>query len=297
MTLIPLPIARLPELARNLWWSWHPEARDLFEELERAVLDPPHHNPLSLLQGMREGELELRAKDPEFIKRYNAVVAAFDDDMAGKTTRFASRFPHLTASPVAYFSAEFGVHSALPVYAGGLGILAGDIAKEASDLGVPLVGVGFMYPQGYFRQHVSADGRQQEIYERLDRALAPTEPACTQPGQTCVVPLQLPDRLLHVAVWVVRLGRVALYLMDTDLDANAPWDRELSARLYGGDQELRLRQEIVLGIGGARRSRRLPLLPRREVSQAPGGLLARSGEDPGSAPVTRHPSGALGARF
>ena len=261
MTLIPLPIARLPELARNLWWSWHPEARDLFEELERAVLDPPHHNPLSLLQGMREGELELRAKDPEFIKRYNAVVAAFDDDMAGKTTRFASRFPHLTASPVAYFSAEFGVHSALPVYAGGLGILAGDIAKEASDLGVPLVGVGFMYPQGYFRQHVSADGRQQEIYERLDLALAPTEPACTQPGQTCVVPLQLPDRLLHVAVWVVRLGRVALYLMDTDLDANAPWDRELSARLYGGDQELRLRQEIVLGIGGVRLLRALGIAP------------------------------------
>src|SRR3989304_10163111 len=115
--------------------------------------------------------------------------------------------PHLTASLVAYFSAEFGVHSALPVYAGGLGILAGDIAKEASDLGVPLVGIGFMYPQGYFHQHVSVDGRQEEIYERLDRALAPVEPACTETGRHCVVPLQLPDRVLHVAVWLGRGGR------------------------------------------------------------------------------------------
>ena len=257
---IPPALERLPELARNLWWSWHPEARALFEALERSVSDPPHHNPVELLYRLPPQELEARATDPEFLDQYRQVLAAFDSDMEGRTS-WAASVLRLNGGPVAYFSAEFGVHSALPVYAGGLGILAGDIAKEASDLGVPLVGVGFMYPQGYFHQHVSADGRQEEIYERLDRALAPTEPACTQPGQTCVVPLQLPDRLLHVAVWVVRLGRVALYLMDTDLDANAPWDRELSARLYGGDQELRLRQEIVLGIGGVRLLRALGIAP------------------------------------
>lgn len=260
-TNVPPALERLPELARNLWWSWHPEARALFEALERSVSDPPHHNPVELLYRLPPEELAARANDPEFLDLYRQVLAAFDSDIEDRTSWAASVLRHLNGGSVAYFSAEFGVHSALPVYAGGLGILAGDIAKEASDLGVPLVGVGFMYPQGYFRQHVSPDGRQEEIYERLDRALAPTEPACTQPGQACVVPLQLPDRLLHVAVWIVRLGRVALYLMDTDLDANAPWDRELSARLYGGDQELRLRQEIVLGIGGVRLLRVLGIAP------------------------------------
>lgn len=261
MTRISAAFERLPELARNLWWSWQPEARALFEALAGSVAEPPHHNPVQLLQNLPPEELDARGKDPEFVSRYRAVLAAYEADMAGQTGWFALRSPHLAGAPVAYFSAEFGVHSALPVYAGGLGILAGDIAKEASDLGVPLVGVGFMYPQGYFHQHVSADGRQEEISERLDRALAPTEPACTEPGRPCVVPLQLPDRLLHVAVWTVRLGRVALYLMDTDLEANAPWDRELSARLYGGDQEMRLRQEIVLGIGGVRLLRALGIAP------------------------------------
>ena len=261
MAPVPVALGRLPELARNLWWSWHPEAEALFDVLQGSAAEPRHHNPVQLLDTLAPPGLEAPARNPRFLERYGAVLAAFDADVAGSTSWFAARAPALTGAPVAYYSAEFGVHSALPVYAGGLGILAGDIAKEASDLGVPLVGVGFMYPQGYFHQHLSADGRQQEIYERLDRALAPTEPACTEPGRPCVVSLQLPDRALHVAVWLVRVGRVALYLMDTDLEANAPWDRELSARLYGGDQETRLRQEILLGIGGVRLLRALGIAP------------------------------------
>lgn len=261
MMEMPATLSRLPELARNLWWSWHREARALFDALVDGVEEPLHHNPVRLLQSLSSAELEALARDEEFLDRYRRVVADFDDAMKGEMSWFASRSRHLKGGPVAYFSAEFGVHSTLPVYAGGLGILAGDIAKEASDLGVPLVGIGFMYPQGYFHQHVSVDGRQQEIYEWLDRALAPTEPACTETGHHCVVPLQLPDRVLHVAVWLVRVGRVSLYLMDTNLEVNSPWDRELSARLYGGDQETRLQQEIVLGIGGVRLLRALGIAP------------------------------------
>jgi starch phosphorylase len=258
---VPPALARLPELARNLWWSWHPEARALFERLAGARPEPRHHNPVEILETLDPGVLEARATDPDFLARYREVLAAFDADLTGRSGWFASRGAAVGRGPIAYFSAEFGVHSALPVYAGGLGILAGDIAKEANDLGVPLVGVGFMYPQGYFHQHVAPDGRQQEVYELLDRAWAPTEPACAEPGRACVIPLALPDRDLQVAVWLVRVGQVHLYLMDTDLEANVPWDRELSARLYAGDQDVRLRQEILLGIGGVRLLRGLGIAP------------------------------------
>ena len=160
--------------------------------------------------------------------------------------------PHVGGQSIAYFSAEFALHQSLPIYAGGLGVLAGDHCKEASDLGVPLIGVGFMYPQGYFHQHISAEGWQEESYERLNWADAPIEPALTPDGKPCITAVPLGDRIVLVAVWRVRLGRVKLYLLDTDLEENAPWDRELSARLYGGDRETRIQQEIILGIGGVR---------------------------------------------
>ena len=162
---------------------------------------------------------------------------------------------------IAYFSAEFALHQSLPIYAGGLGVLAGDHCKEASDLGVPLIGVGFMYPQGYFHQHVSAEGWQEEWYEKLNWADAPIEPATTPDGQPCIVAVPLGDRSVLVAVWRVRLGRAKLYLLDTDIEENAPWDRQLSARLYGGDREMRVQQEIILGIGGVRVLRALGSTP------------------------------------
>ncbi len=260
--LRPLPetLARLPELARNLWWSWHPESRALFEDLAGGVPDPPL-NAIRVLTTLDPKRAEACARDPRFLARYESVLAAFDGEVTGRTSCFAARVPNPDGQPVAYFSAEFGVHPSLPVYSGGLGILSGDIAKEASDLGLPLVGVGFMYPQGYFHQRIAGDGRQHETYRGIDRTVAPAEPALAATGGPCVIVLDLPGHRLHVEVSLVRVGRVALYLMDTDLEANPPWERELSARLYGGDQEIRLLQEIVLGIGGVRVLRALGIRP------------------------------------
>src|SRR5262249_40061686 len=161
-----------------------------------------------------------------------------DGEVTGRTACLAPRVQAPGSGPIAFFSAEFGVHPSLPVYSGGLGILSGDIAKEASDLGLPLVGVGFMYPQGYFHQRGTGDGRQREIYRGIDRQTAPAERVALPSGEPCVIALDLPGHSLLVAVSRVLVGRGSLYLMDTDLEENPPWERELSARLYGGDQEI-----------------------------------------------------------
>ena len=180
---------------------------------------------------------------------------------AGQLRGGASSRAAADGQVIAYFSAEFALHQSLPIYAGGLGVLAGDHCKEASDLGVPLVGVGFMYPQGYFHQRVTNDGWQQEHYERINWADAPIETAITPDGKPCITAVPLGDRTVLAAVWRVRVGHVRLYLLDTDLEENAPWDRELSARLYGGDRETRIQQEVILGIGGVRVLRALGIEP------------------------------------
>jgi starch phosphorylase len=244
-------IARLEELAVDLWWSWHGEAREVFRRLDYGLWRATAHNPVRMLRLISRQKLEQAASDPAFLEIYDRAIAALDDARTARNTWWSRHFPHLTG-PIAYFSAEFALHQSLPIYAGGLGVLAGDHCKEASDLGVPLIGVGFMYPQGYFHQHISAEGWQEESYERLDWTDAPIEPAMTPEGKPCVTAVPLGDRSVLAAVWRVRLGRVKLYLLDTDLEENAPWDRELSARLYGGDRETRIQQEIILGIGGVR---------------------------------------------
>jgi starch phosphorylase len=256
---VPPALARLLPLARNLWWTWHPEARALFEGLRAPWDSAVPDNPIQLLLGASPEALAARSEDAEFRARYEDVISAFEAETTPQEGRsaWAARGP----GPVGYFSAEFGVHGSLPIYSGGLGVLAGDIVKESSDLGLPLVGVGFMYPQGYFRQGLTPEGWQEERYETLVRALAPTEPACTVSGHACEVALELSGRRVRAAVWRVGVGRVSLYLMDTDLEGNPPWDRELSSRLYGGDQEFRLRQEILLGIGGVRLLRALGVAP------------------------------------
>jgi starch phosphorylase len=253
-TLLPLPerISRLDELAVDLWWSWQPDARAVFRGLDYTLWRATAHNPVRMMWVVPRQKLESAAQDPEFLRRYDRAVAALDAARGGRDTWWSARFPHFEHSSIAYFSAEFALHQSLPIYAGGLGVLAGDHCKEASDLGVPLIGVGFMYPQGYFHQHVSVEGWQEESYERLNWADAPIEPAITRDGKPCITAVPLGDRTVLVAVWRVRLGRVKLYLLDTDLEENAPWDRELSARLYGGDRETRIQQEIILGIGGVR---------------------------------------------
>lgn len=252
--LPPLPerISRLHELAVDLWWSWHPDARALFRRLDYTLWRATAHNPVRMLWVIQRSKLDAVTSDPVFLRQYDTAVAALDDARAARNTWWADRFAHLGGQSIAYFSAEFALHQSLPIYAGGLGVLAGDHCKEAGDLGVPLIGVGFMYPQGYFHQHVTADGWQEESYEALSWADAPIEPATTSDGKPCITAVPLGDRSVLVAVWRVRIGRVKLYLLDTDLEENAPWDRDLSARLYGGDRETRIQQEIILGIGGVR---------------------------------------------
>lgn len=258
---LPSPIGRLWEVAHNLWWSWSPEARALFETLDRTLWKLTSHNPVRLLREVSQERVKLAADDPTFLRRYEAVLLAFDRYMAAAETWFAGRYPDLADHPIAYFSPEFGLHQSIPIYSGGLGILAGDHCKEASDLGVPLVGVGFLYPQGYFHQRISGDGWQQAWNPPFEAAEAPIRPALLPNGERLLIQVHVDGRTIHVQIWQVRVGRVALYLMDTDVEANAPWDRELSARLYGGDQEMRILQEIILGIGGVRVIRALNINP------------------------------------
>ncbi|MFN0119321.1 MAG: alpha-glucan family phosphorylase [Blastocatellia bacterium] len=250
--VLPARIARLNDLANNLWWSWNPEASALFQQMDRTLWEITHHNPVRLLAELPATKIEAASTDPAFLRRYDGVIMEFDRRRKNNNAWFATKYPHLKDKTIAYFSAEFGVHSSLPIYSGGLGILAGDHCKEAADLGVPLVGAGFIYPQGYFKQHISAAGRQEATYERLDYATAPLEPVMTRDTDKGLLQLHLCGRVIHTAVWRVKLGSVSLYLMDTDQEENEPWDRELSARLYGGDRVTRLVQEIVLGIGGVR---------------------------------------------
>ena len=253
--LPPLPerIRRLEELACDLWWSWHYRARDVFKRLDYPLWRETAHNPVRMLRVINRDRLQWAASDRSFLALYDSVVHDLDLARTARDTWWSQEFGATTkGSSVAYFSAEFALHQSLPLYAGGLGVLAGDTCKEASDLGVPLVGIGFMYPQGYFHQNVSSDGWQLESYERLDWLDAPIEPATRPDGSTCVVAVPLADRTVLAAVWVVRAGRVKLLLLDTDLPENEPWDRELSARLYGGNQETRIQQEAVLGLGGVR---------------------------------------------
>ena len=258
----PLPdrLRRLQDLAADLWWTWNPRAREVFRRLDYTLWRQTAHNPVLMLRQVSPEMLSLAAADERFLAVYDAAIDALERARSARDTWWHRRFPE-SGGPIAYFSAEFALHQSLPIYAGGLGVLAGDHCKEASDLGIPLIGVGFMYPQGYFHQTVSPEGWQQESYERLNWTDAPIQPATLPDGKSCIVAVPLGNRSVLVSVWRVRLGRVTLYLLDTDLEENAPWDRELSARLYGGDRETRIQQEIILGIGGVRALKVLGMAP------------------------------------
>jgi len=256
-------IARLTELAFNLWWSWNPAAQALYETIDPGLWKQANHNPVKFLRLVSQQKLDRAAVDPGYRASYDAVMAQFDAYMhpAAGSMWYERSHPDPRETLIAYFSAEFGLHEALPIYSGGLGILAGDHCKTASDLGLPFVGVGFLYPQGYFEQRIDADGRQQALYEKLDFAEVPATPALGLDGKQVVISVDLPGRKVFAKVWRIQVGRVPIYLMDTDVEQNAPGDRELSARLYGGDQQIRISQEIVLGIGGVRALRALGLQP------------------------------------
>ncbi len=249
---MPSKLQRLPELAYNVWWSWNAEARDIFRRLDYPLWRRTQHNPVRVLRLVSEQTLLARAQDASFLRRYNKVMMDYDRAMENGHSWFHVTYPQLTQKTIAYFSFEFGLHSSLPIYSGGLGILAGDHAKEASDLGLPFVGVGFLYPQGYFRQHVPSHGWQEAVYEPIDYTNVPILPVRRDDGQEMRISVPMDSRVVHARIWRVQVGRVPLFLMDTDVPENAPWDRELSARLYSGDNEMRIRQEIMLGVGGVR---------------------------------------------
>jgi glycogen phosphorylase len=257
---IPPRIGRIIELAYNVWWSWHPAARDLFRDMDYPLWRNSGHNPVKMLFETTLDNLEGAAEDPEFLALYDRVIADFDKDIKSEYLWFASQ-PRQMNGPVAYFSMEFALHNSLPIYAGGLGILAGDMCKEASDLGLPLTGIGFMYPQGYFHQHVSEDGWQQEIFQQLNFKAAPIKQITLADGNPVIATVQLAERPVSLAVWVVQVGRVPIYLLDTNLAENSLDDRKLSARLYTAEAEIRIQQEIILGIGGVRVLKSLGVQP------------------------------------
>jgi glycogen phosphorylase len=259
----PLPprISRLADLTQNLWWSWQLDARELFHRIDHRLWEGTRHNAVEFLRQVDPERLEQRARDPEFLDRYDAVMRRVDELASTDGTWFASRYPELVGRPIAYFSAEFALHRSLPIYSGGLGVLAGDHCKEASDLGVPLVGIGLYYHGGYFDQQIGLDGWQRDSDDPVDPAVNPVARINGPDGNPILVSVTISGREVQIGAWRVLVGRVPVYLLDTDLDVNDSADRKLTARLYTSAPEWRLRQEWVLGVGGVRMLRALGINP------------------------------------
>jgi starch phosphorylase len=252
---------RIWALARNLWWSWDPVAESLFRELDPVRWRELDHNPIALLREISMDQLEERSRRHVLHSSLNYTYRRLQEYLKSDNTWGAGHAGVLRARPVVYFSAEFGLHESLPIYSGGLGILAGDHFKSASDLGVPLVGMGLFYDQGYFRQRLTAEGWQSEDYIEVDVKKLPMELALGRDQRPITVALETRTGELYARVWKLTVGRNALYLLDSDVDGNAPEDRDLTARLYGGDQRVRIRQELLLGVGGVRALKALGVVP------------------------------------
>jgi starch phosphorylase len=257
---VPAALAPLLEMANNLWWVWHPDAVELFRRLDRKLWEEVHHNPVKLLGVINQKALAEMATDDSYLAYLQRVYQSFKAHLAEKGwyARAHGDQPKLLA---AYFSAEFGLHESLPIYSGGLGVLAGDHLKSASELCLPLVAMGLLYRNGYFQQYLTADGWQQEAYPEMDFYNLPIEPLRYTDGSPVHVRVDLPDNAVFCKVWKANVGRIPLYLLDTNLQENSPADREITARLYGGGTEMRIKQEIVLGIGGLRALEALDISP------------------------------------
>jgi glycogen phosphorylase len=251
----------LRALAYNLWWSWNPSARQIFRDLSPHVWESSNHNPVEVLQWLNVHELRLRLSDPEFYASVRKACGDFKAYMSEKRTWTARYGRALKGGMIAYFSAEFGLHESIRIYSGGLGILAGDHAKSASDLGLPLAGITLFYKQGYFQQQISGDGWQQERYPSYDPAKLPITPVTDSKGKRIFATVEIGDASVRLQAWAIQVGRITLYLLDTDLPDNDPRYRELTAHVYGGDNSTRIAQEVVLGIGGVRMLRAIGLKP------------------------------------
>ena len=258
---LPKRIGRITEIANNLWWSWNTDFLRLFKMIDIDLWERCNKNPVKFLKSVEQQKLENASKDVAFVKEYDKIVNNFDGYMNSKNTWFNQKYPDNRNDLIAYFSAEYGLDQTLGIYSGGLGILSGDHLKSASDLGIPLVAVGLLYKNGYFNQVIDRFGMQHPEYRNLDIYDLPITPVKDVDGNDLMLFIKFPKRRIYLKVWEINVGRVKLYLMDSDIDVNNPEDRDTTACLYGGDQETRIRQEIILGMGGVSLLRRLGLNP------------------------------------
>ncbi len=258
---LPKRIEKLSEICYNLWWSWNTEFLRLFKQLDIDLWERVDKNPVKFLKLVTQEKLEKATQDADFLKAYDKVVEDFEDYMKSKNTWFSKKYPDNRKDLIAYFSAEYGLDQILSIYSGGLGILSGDHLKSASDLGVPLVAVGLLYKNGYFHQKINGNGIQETEYHDIDIDNLPLKRVKDGEENDILVVLQLPKRKLYLRAWKVEVGRVQLYLLDSDIEENPQEYREITKTLYGGDQEMRIRQEIVLGQGGVSMIKALGLNP------------------------------------
>ena len=247
---LPKRIEKLAEISNNLWWSWNTEFLRLFQKIDRDLWEGSSKNPVKFLKNVSQERLEKASKDILFLKEYDKIVEDFDDYMNSKNTWFSNKYPENKKDLIAYFSAEYGLDETIPIYSGGLGILSGDHLKSASDLGIPLVAVGLLYKHGYFKQKINGYGQQETEYNGIDLYDLPINPVKDENGDELVIYVKFPKRRLYLKVWQINVGRVTLYLLDSDIEKNNVEDRDVTLKLYGGDQEMRIRQEIVLGMAG-----------------------------------------------
>jgi len=257
---LPERLRPLQTLAYNLWWSWNADAVALFRRINPDLFEALDHSPIRLLGATPQSRLEELAADDAFLAHLDRVSNALQHYLSAPTW-YTTNFPQDRTLWVAYFSAEFGIHESIPVYSGGLGVLAGDTLKSASDLGIPLCGVSLMYREGYFRQYLNAEGWQQERYPENDFFTLPLLPIQDETGKPLLVSVPLANRQVRLRVWKVQVGRVPLYLLDANIPENTVEDRAITAQLYGGDQHMRIQQEIMLGIGGIRALRAMGKMP------------------------------------
>ena len=260
---LPKPLTILQVLAYNLRWSWDYDSWTLFQRLDPELWDATGHNPVSMLGRISQHRLQAAVDDGAFRSQLDRVTVSFNDYMSDKDTWYARNHGDVDPAPIiAYFSMEFGITESLKNYSGGLGILSGDHLKSASDLGLPLVGVGLLYQEGYFQQYLNADGFQQESYPLNDYANLPVSLARYEDGTPIKITVPMVNRNLYAIIWKVQVGRVPLFLLDSNVEENyLPEDLHLTNRLYGGDQRTRIRQEMLLGIGGIRALEELGLRP------------------------------------
>ena len=250
---IPSKIKGLEDLAYNLWWTWNQDVEDLYRDIDSELWQDVEKNPVEFLAKVHYQDLKSVIKDEEYISRYEKIMSRFNDYLNSDDTWFSKNHTEFDEEEViAYFSTEFGFHESLPIYSGGLGVLAGDHCKSASDLGLPLIGVGLLYHNGYFEQRINDEGWQKSVYPDFSFDNLPVTPVMDENGEELIVKVKLAQREVFIKVWQVKVGRVTVYLLDTDIDLNSEEDRNITSQLYGGGQQTRISQEIVLGIGGTR---------------------------------------------